>query len=715
MGCQARFWILSLRDRPMMRAFAVSVALVLTLVQFSSPAIAQTSYPMLMSIKPVAAQVGTASEHEIHSRYDMFGAYKVMVTGEGVTGEVTTPMTVKPGEKKPVLSKIMVKFTVTPEALPGVRDVKIATPNGVSTVAQLVIAGDPIVSEVAMNDTLDKAQVIPVPVTLCGCIEKAEDVDFFKFKVDAGTALSFHVRSQRLQNRIHDLQIHSDPLMTIRTATGSTLAQSDNVFAGDPFLNYKFEQAGEYILEVRDVRYQGNIYWEYSVEITNRPFVASVFPMGVTRGQETKLRMIGYQLPADPMASLTLPMETKPGPQTIKLPMGGGTAAVPVVVSDLPLVLEAEGDNNTVEKGQLVTIPCGINGRIETDNDIDYYTFEAKKGELVAVEVIARRQGSPLDPTVRITNDKNGTFAENDDGRFLRITLPDSWIETWTCPADGKYAVEIRDLHLRGGDGFVYYIKVTRPEPYFLLETDTDKTLITPGTCAPLFVRVTRKNGFTGAVQLKVDGLPPGVTATCGRILEGKGMDGCIVLEAAPDAPQGAVNITISGTATHKLAEDKTVELSAVADSLQEIYMPGGGRAHYPVEDCTLSVGAPGDIRKLTLSSYEINLKPGESQAIDVIIERAPEYTQNITLDVIYQHLGAIFGNSLPEGVTIDGKLSKTLLTGKESTAKIVFTATKEAPPVEKQQISMMAHISLNFVMKATYGSKPLLVTVQKP
>ena len=34
---------------------------------------------------------------------------------------------------------------------------------------------------------------------------------------------------------------------------------------------------------------------------------------------------------------------------------------------------------------------------------------------------------------------------------------------------------------------------------------------------------------------------------------------------------------------------------------------------------------------------------------------------------------------------------------------------------VEKQQISMMAHISLNFVMKATYGSKPLLVTVQKP
>lgn len=681
----------------------------------TSHAQAQTSYPMLMSVKPVAAQVGTASEHEVHSRYDMFGAYKVMVTGEGVTGEVTTPMTVKPGEKQPVLSKIMVKFTVAPDALPGVRDVKIATPNGVSTVAQLVIAGDPVVSEAAMNDTLDKAQVIAVPATVCGCIEKPEDVDFFKFKVEAGTALSFNVRSQRLQNRIHDLQAHSDPLMTIRSANGSTLVQSDNVYAGDPFLNYKFEQAGEYVLEVRDVRYQGNVYWEYAVEISNRPFVASVYPMGVARGQETKLRMIGYQLPADPMASLTLPMETKPGPQTVKLPMGGGTAAVPVVVSDLPLVLETEGDNNTVEKGQSVTIPCGINGRIESENDVDYYTFDAKKGELVAVEVIARRQGSPLDPTVRITNDKNGTFAENDDGRFLRITLPDSWIETWTCPADGKYAVEIRDLHLRGGEGFVYYVKVTRPEPYFTLETDTDKTLVTPGTCAPLFVRVTRKHGFTGEVQLKVDGLPPGVTATCGRILAGKGIDGCIVFEAAADAPQGAVNVTVSGVGTHKAAEDKTIELTAVAESLQEIYMPGGGRAHYPVEDCTLSVGAPSDVRKLTLSTYEINLKPGESQSVDVTIERDPKFTQNVTLDVIYQHLGSIFGNSLPEGVTIDGKLSKTLLNGKESTAKIVFTAAKEAPPVEKQQICLMAHVSLNFVMKATYGSKPLLVTVQKP
>jgi hypothetical protein len=31
------------------------------------------------------------------------------------------------------------------------------------------------------------------------------------------------------------------------------------------------------------------------------------------------------------------------------------------------------------------------------------------------------------------------------------------------------------------------------------------------------------------------------------------------------------------------------------------------------------------------------------------------------------------------------------------------------------QQISVMANVSINFVMKATYSSPPLMVTVAKP
>ena len=167
---------------------------------------AQTSYPMLMSLKPVAAQVGQSSEHTLKSRYTMFGAYDVVVTGEGVSGEVVPPE-VKEGEK-PNLQEIKICFSVASDALPGVRDFRIGTPHGVSTLGQLVIAEYAVIQEEGDNNARDKANPISWPATVCGAIEKAEDVDYFKITVEAGQALSFHVRSQRLQDRIHDLQQH---------------------------------------------------------------------------------------------------------------------------------------------------------------------------------------------------------------------------------------------------------------------------------------------------------------------------------------------------------------------------------------------------------------------------------------------------------------------------------------------------------------------------
>ena len=56
-----------------------------------SAAVAQKSYPMVMSLHPVAAQTGQTSEHEVTARYDMSGAYQIFITGQGVTGEVVQP------------------------------------------------------------------------------------------------------------------------------------------------------------------------------------------------------------------------------------------------------------------------------------------------------------------------------------------------------------------------------------------------------------------------------------------------------------------------------------------------------------------------------------------------------------------------------------------------------------------------------------------------
>src|SRR5580692_618036 len=175
------------------------------LFPMATAAQAQTnnSYPMLMSVKPAAAQVGQTIEHEVTARYILSGADQVIVSGDGVKAEVVPEE--KSDKDKDVkeepragrkrnrggrnASKIKLRFTVAPDAVPGVRDFRIITPHGASTVGQIVVARDPVVSEIPDNDTVAKAHEIKLPATVCGAIEKAEDIDFYRFKVDAGSAL----------------------------------------------------------------------------------------------------------------------------------------------------------------------------------------------------------------------------------------------------------------------------------------------------------------------------------------------------------------------------------------------------------------------------------------------------------------------------------------------------------------------------------------------
>ena len=113
-----------------------------------------------------------------------------------------------------------------------------------------------------------------------------------------------------------------------------------------------------------------------------------------------------------------------------------------------------------------------------------------------------------------------------------------------------------------------------------------------------------RKEGFEGEVQLQVE-VPPGVTSTCGRILAGKGQDGCIVLQADATAAPAAANITVTGTATMEISGAQET-LRATAVPYQEVYLPGGGPGHWPAQIHTVCVGTPNDLRAIKLSTTEV-------------------------------------------------------------------------------------------------------------
>lgn len=670
---------------------------------------ADVFFPIVGNVTPAAVQVGKEAEFQVSADNGVKEITHVLVSGTGVTGE---PLPVKAGDKAPARPNVF-RLKVAPDAPPGMREVRLMTPQGPSSLGNVTVVRDPVLLEQPKaHATMETAQPITLPAAVCGSVHTTEDVDYYKFTVPANTGLTFHVTAQRLQVKT-TWTYYFSPILTLRNTAGTVLAASNVYYGADPLLHYRFDKAGEYFLEVRDATYRGNGRWQYCVEINDRSYVTHVHPLRVVPGTTAKLRMFGFNLPSDPTVSYAVPADLPDGLHLIPLPLPGGatTNPAPLLVSRLPSVDEADGDKSTRDKAQKITFPAGICGRLENDGEADCYAFDAIKGEKLTFQVIARDHLSPLDGLLRLYDDKGTKLLEIDDYSSRVFTHADPRIENWAAPANGRYVLELRDAQARGGTNFVYFLKAVKAEPYFLLELDTDKTLLVPGCASVIFARVVRKDGFEGEVNLQIDGLPPGVKATCGRILADK-KDGAIVLEAAADAKPGVAHVRVTGTATITGLDMKPRTLSATAVPYQEIHMGGGGRWHAPVSQHAVGVCGPLDLSAVKISANAVTLKPGESKRLDVTIARADKFKGNVTLALVYQHLGQIFGDALPTGVTIDDKASFLLLTGETVKGHIVLKADAKAKPVKEQVVPVMAHLALNFALKSTFCAEPLRITV---
>ncbi len=131
----------------------------------------------------------------------------------------------------------------------------------------------------------------------------------------------------------------------------------------------------------------------------------------------------------------------------------GATPSMRFVVGNLPEIVEEEIDGDPVPVK--VTLPVTINGRIFPREDVDIWTFTAKKGQSVWCEVDAVRLGSPLNARLEIRDGQGRRLAESDDAGG-----PDPRLR-FIAPADGDYQVHIFDAQFQGGQAYVYRLTVT--------------------------------------------------------------------------------------------------------------------------------------------------------------------------------------------------------------------------------------------------------------
>lgn len=669
---------------------------------------AQTSYPMITHTSPVAIQRGQTSEVTVEGQMNFFGVYKVLFDGPGLSAEVVPGPALKPGQVPPVVRTIKIKITATKEAALGVHEFRVAANLGLSSVGQLVVVDEPVVEEKTNNNATAGATPISMPSVACGKIEAAEDVDFFKFHADAGQTITFEIYCARIQDKIHDLQKHADPYIAVYDAEGREVAANDDFYFADSWLSYTFAMGGDFYVQVRDSKYDGDPRWVYALLVTSKPYVSHVYPMAGNPGQDLLLEPSGSAKAVLAKVPFKVPAEL--GLRQIELDVKGQkTNPAAFIVSSLPQVLETE-PNDTPEQATKVTLPCGINGKIGVRRDLDHFRFQAAKGKAIRFEVKARRFGTPLqsslDSVLDILNAKGDFVATGVDDNAGK----DAFM-VFTPPADGEYVLRIRDLNSKGGETFVYHIEADWAVPDFTARIDCDKAMIGPGSSTTWYVHVVRIAGFDGPVKVDVTGLPKGVSVNL-LTIPATMTQGIVVVTADATAPRDAVNVAITATGTAKI-NDKDVTLTRQVTPNQEIYSPGGGRARFDVTMQSVAVTDPSDILKVEVSPEKISLKPGEEVKIDVTIHRRADYDKAVSLDIMLRHLTQVFGTPLPPGVImVEGK-SKTLL-GTANKGHIVLKADAKAAPIENVPVSVLCHVSINFVVKVSYSSIAIPVTVTK-
>jgi hypothetical protein len=666
---------------------------------------AQTGFPGVTSVFPLAVERGKTTTVTLAANRGLSNAYKALVSGSGVTVKVL------PADAKANKNSCKVELTVAADAELGPRELRVACPEVLSTMALVYISPALASEEAKANDTRAASQPLQFPSIVSGRIEKALDEDWFKFRGKAGKRATFSVVGGRMHNVIHKVGrfvTQFDPILTIVDSGGRELAANDDQFFADSFLSFVPPKDGDYFLCLREATYKGNEMYTYALIAREDAQPTHVFPVAVKSAGPTRARLLGpgfeqptvVELDPPPPNALAATLQPRDGSRVWN--------EVGMRVSDLPSVLaQAETVVAGVPKPttQKLTLPVAVDGILERRGSKAAFTFTAKKGQWHRFEVFARRYFSPLDAEIRLFDGKNNrVIASNDDLQSPSVGLTKDPGLSWQAPADMEVRLELRDMMGKGSPSHVYRLEMTTPTEDFELTSDPQLLMVGQGARTAVYARIERRFGFAGAVDLSIEGLPAGVTASNGRIAADQ-QDGCVILEAAPNAKLDASLVRIVGKT--KVGGKEIVRESV---PLCEIYQA----QRTSVRTTALAVVEKPDAKVEAKAPKRISLKPGESATIPVTITRGPNYkTGPINLYGDWRFERRIFGSSLPTGVSIDLPKSKTALTGEQSDGVVVLSAAGSAKPTKEPcRTTIIAFVPLEFSVGVVFCSSPFEIEV---
>lgn len=372
------------------------------------------------------------------------------------------------------------------------------------------------------NDVLTRAFELKGATTLTGTVQ-ANKSEFYRVKLAKGERITIEVLAQRLGSNL-------DPYMRVLDEQGRQLAFNEDEpgLGKDCRLRFVAKAEQTVIIEVRDSVYQGSDKHVYALRVGDFPQVNSVLAGGTNglagSGPDAASKLVwGKAAPAG-IAQWFAPRFAV-----------NKAAALVVVPNDLAEVEEEREPNDQQTNATLATTVGTVSGRFERAGDVDWFAWEAKKGEKFSVRAQTRSwgfasevllSGHGADGKAMV----NSKVAESDEGNL-----------DLTAGADGKIFLRVSHIAGMGGPAQGYRLNIRPAKAASVAKTETDKVVVPAGGTGELKITVERAGGYEGAIEFTLEPKVEGLTLAK-NVVEAKKKEGMLQFKADASLVAGSIH-----------------------------------------------------------------------------------------------------------------------------------------------------------------------------
>jgi hypothetical protein len=479
----------------------------LLIISLASPALAA---PTITNVSPRGLQIGQPTTLVI-SGSDLPADAQLIVAAK------IASQTIKPGAKP---DRLELDVTLDPATPPGLYPIRIAGAGGIS--GPLVVGVDRL-PQVAFSASLDK-----LPVALHGT-------------VGAGQVLKLTLAGKKDQRVVLDVEAQRlgsglKPVVRLYDPRGTQIAWSPpRVSIGsDARIDAVLPADAQYVIELHDELYRPTGPGYFRLKVGDLNYADLALPLGATAGSKQAINFTSASLRAT--TELDATGAGAPGETAAPLPADERfTGAAPrVAISEFPELVEMPSAGGPVQ--ELPQVPVGVSGVLSAAGEEDKYLLPVKPGQKLAIDVVARQFGSPLDGVLAIRDEQGKQLAMGDDRPGSSDPLVD-----YTVPANvSKLQLAIKDLLGRGGSDYVYRIvirEVGRPD--FSLSLASDRINVPAGGTQVVPVQVARMN-YNGPIELALAAQPSELQVQ-GNVIAPGATIGLLTVSAQNVSPQAGL------------------------------------------------------------------------------------------------------------------------------------------------------------------------------